>query len=84
MGKHTTYYTTQTKRTLTSSHDVYISSKGFLILNIPLCWLTHRHNTKPFPLFSKTQNNLFQSGISSKSHSLSTALKLTQTMQVMK
>lgn len=37
-----------TKKDFDISHDVYISSKGFLILNTPLCLLTHRHNTKPF------------------------------------
>lgn len=36
MGKHTIYYKTQGKRALTSSRDVYISSKG-LLSSTPLC-----------------------------------------------
>lgn len=87
-GKHTIYYKTWGKGTLTSSFDIYVSRKGLLILNTPHYWPSHSCNNIILS-FSKTRECLFQIGITLKVSSLyfpfpSTALKLVQTMQIMK
>lgn len=81
MGKHTTYYAMHKKGFLTSLHDVYILNKGPEHPSLPRDPQTQY---KPTSLFSRTQNNCFQSMISPKSSPQSTALKSTEKMQVMK
>ena len=68
-GKHTIYYKTWGKGTLTSPFDIYISRKGLLILNTPHYWPSHSCNNIILS-FSKTRECLFQIGITLKVSSL--------------